>query len=88
MVPERIFQGPGLRAGHPSNETTGFVEARLVGDQPADAMPFWLALEAVRGAVMGEGYAGAWMRSPIHPGDLDTEDLELDAQGTWTIAPP
>ncbi len=65
----------------------GAVVVRLVGDQPEDAMPFWLALEAIEGQADGATYAGDWTCAPILPDD-PAEDHEFDAPGTWTIAPP
>ena len=67
----------------------GAVIARLVGDQPGDAMPFWLELEELEGQRTDAAhYGGAWTCAPILPDDPKTEDLEIDARGTWTIAPP
>ena len=40
----------------------GTVELRLVGDQPDDAVPFWLALEALDGSETEPfEYAGDWL---------------------------
>lgn len=67
----------------------GAVVARLAGDQPGDAMPFWLELEELEGERTDAAHhAGDWTCAPILPGDPTTEDLEIDAPGTWTIAPP
>ncbi len=59
------------------------VAVRLVGDQPDDAQPFWLALEEIEGTAVGAGeYEGTWTCAPI------LDDLDVEAAGTWTIAPP
>lgn len=85
-----LFEFQALLGGEVSLTSTGgdAVEVRLVGDQPDDAKPFWLELEVLAGTASGElTYDGSWTCAPILPGDPDTEDLEIDAPGTWSIAP-
>ena len=60
--------------------------ARVVapGVAAADGGP----IETVTGMATGTlTYQGEWTCAPILPGDPKTEDLEVDAPGTWTIAP-
>lgn len=86
---ELLFEFSALLGGEVSLTASGeTVEARLVGDQPDDAAPFWLSLEVVTGDETGPyTYQGTWTCSPILPDDPGAGDLELDAPGTWTIAP-
>jgi hypothetical protein len=61
----------------------GAVELRLVGDQPADAVPFWLTLEVVAGAQTAPfTYQGEWTCAPVLVGD--PMDSPIEAAGTWT----
>jgi hypothetical protein len=83
-----LFEFSALVAGPVSLvDTGGGVEVRLVGDQTG-GMPFWTELEVITGTMTGAmTWEGGWTCAPILPGDPDTMDLELDAPGTWTIAP-
>jgi hypothetical protein len=84
-----LFEFSALVGGAVSlTRTDDDVQLRLVGDQPDDAAPFWLELEVVSGTADGAWTAeGGWTCSPILPGS-PAEDLEIDAPGTWTLAPP
>ncbi len=67
----------------------GSVELRFVGDQPDDALPFWLSLEVITGKDQGNyHYAGSWTCAPGLLGDPGFQDFEIDAEGTWTLEPP
>ena len=61
---------------------------RFVGDQPDDALRFWLALEVIEGSPDGEGgWAGTWSCAPI---DIDFGGFFDDGptvEGTWTLVP-
>ena len=87
--PDLTFEFSALVGGEVSLAATdGTVEARLVGDQPDDAAPFWLSLEVISGdETAAFTYGGAWTCSPILPDDPETGDLDVEAPGTWTIAP-
>lgn len=64
------------------------VELRFVGDQPEDALEFWLELEVVIGDDDGSfGYGGAWRCAPGLLGDPGFMDIDLTADGTWTLMP-
>ena len=84
-----LFEFSALLGGEVSlTASGGAVEARLVGDQPDDAAPLWLALEVITGEETGDyAWAGSWTCAPILPDDPGAGDLELDAAGTWTIVP-
>jgi hypothetical protein len=59
------------------------VVVRAFGDQPDDAQPFWLAIEAIEGVERGPGeYEGSWSCAPI------LDDLDVEAEGSWEIGPP
>lgn len=87
--PDLLFEFSALVGGEVGLTVTGeSVEARLVGDQPNNAAPFWLSLEVISGEETGAyTYGGDWTCSPILPDDPDTGDLDVEASGTWTIAP-
>jgi hypothetical protein len=86
---ELLFEFSALLAGPVTlTGTGGAIEARLVGDQPEDAAPFWISLEAISGGETAAfTWEGTWTCSPILPDDPGAGDLDLDAPGTWTIAP-
>lgn len=87
--PDLLFEFSALVGGDVGLSENGeTVEARLVGDQPDDAAPFWLSLEVISGDETAPfTWDGTWTCSPILPDDPDTGDLDVDAPGTWTIAP-
>lgn len=65
----------------------GGFELRFVGVQPEDAKPFWLALEAVPGAVTDDGWAGSFSCAPM---DVDFGGYLDDGPtvvGAWSIVP-
>jgi hypothetical protein len=62
------------------------VELHLVGDQPAEAVPFWLALEALAGAETEPfEYEGEWTCAPVLVDD--PMDSPIEAAGTWSAVP-
>ena len=65
----------------------GSVELRWVGDQPDDALQFWLDLEVITGMEEGDGYAGTWRCGPGLLGDPGFLDIDLTAPGSWTLQP-
>jgi hypothetical protein len=90
----RTFDGDALRfefsafVGGPATLTAGRggVELRLVGEQPPEAAPFWLALEVMGGVETAPlAYAGDWTCAPILAGD--PMDSPIEAGGTWSAAP-
>lgn len=87
--PDLLFEFSALVGGEVGlSENGGAVEARLVGDQPDDAAPFWLSLEVISGEETAPfTWDGSWTCSPILPDDPDTGDLDVEAPGSWTIAP-
>jgi len=80
---QALIAGPATILG-----VTDGVEARLTGDQPDDAKPFWLALEALPGARTDGGYAGTWDCAPLDLNEPGFVDETLTIEGTWTAAPP
>ena len=85
-----LFEFSALLGGEVSLTSGGggAAEARRGGDQPDDAAPFWLSLEVITGEETGDySWAGSWTCSPILPDNPEAGDLELDAPGTWTLAP-
>jgi len=90
----RTFDGDAPRfefsafVGGPATLTAGGggVELRLVGEQPPEAAPFWLAIEVMAGVETAPfAYAGDWSCAPILPGD--PMDSPIEADGTWSAAP-
>ncbi|HEU5056062.1 MAG TPA: hypothetical protein VFU21_06040, partial [Kofleriaceae bacterium] len=74
---ELLFEFSALLAGEVSlTDTGGAVEARLVGEQPDDAAPFWLSLEVVTGEPAGAAgsWQGTWTCAPILPDDPGAGD--------------
>ena len=64
----------------------GAVELRLVGDQPPDAIPFWLAMEVMAGSEIAPfQYAGPWVCAPVFVDD--PMDSPIEADGTWSAVP-
>jgi hypothetical protein len=64
------------------------IELRFVGDQPDDALDFWLELEVVIGDDQGDfNYEGEWTCAPGLLGDPGFMDIDLSAPGTWTLVP-
>jgi hypothetical protein len=63
-------------------------ELRFVGDQPEDAIPFWLALEVLTATPEGTGgWQGSWRCAPM---DIDFGGFFDDGptvDGTWTLVP-
>jgi hypothetical protein len=91
----RTFDGDAPRfefqalVGGPATLSPGdgdAVELRLVGDQPAEAVPFWLALEVMAGSEIGAFmYAGPWTCAPVLVDD--PMDSAIEAVGTWSAVP-
>ncbi len=91
----RTFDGDAPRfefqalVGGPATLSPGdgdSVELRLVGDQPAEAVPFWLALEVMAGSEIGAfQYAGPWTCAPVLVDD--PMDSPIEAGGTWSAVP-
>jgi hypothetical protein len=91
----RTFDGDAIRfefsalVGGPATLSAGgggSVELRLVGDQPSDAVPFWLALEALDGSETEPfEYDGEWLCATVLVGD--PMDSPIEAPGSWTAAP-
>jgi hypothetical protein len=67
----------------------GSVEFRAVGEQPADAKPFWQELEVLLGRSTGtDTHEGSWTCASLdlrEPGFPDVAGY--DADGTWELAP-
>jgi hypothetical protein len=64
------------------------IELRFVGDQPDDALDFWLELEVVIGDDQGDfHYGGDWTCAPGLLGDPGFMDIDLSAPGSWTLVP-
>lgn len=79
---QALVGGPGTLA--PGDGVA--VEARLVGDQPTDAAPFWLAMEVLAGSEIGPfQYAGRWVCAELLVGD--PMDSPIEADGTWSAVP-
>jgi hypothetical protein len=88
----RTFDGDAPRfefqalVGGPATLSPGdgdAVELRLVGDQPAEAVPFWLALEVMAGSEIAPfQYAGPWTCAPVLLDD--PMDSPVEADGPWT----
>ena len=59
----------------------------LVGDQPDDAVPFWLSMEVLTGAETAPfEYAGDWTCATIL---VDNPmDSPIEAPGTWAATRP
>jgi hypothetical protein len=61
------------------------VTAQLVGDQPDDAAPFWLALETLTASETGElAWSGTWTCAPVLPPG-DPSEVDIEAAGTWVL---
>jgi hypothetical protein len=61
------------------------VTARLVGDQPDDAAPFWLELETLTASETGElEWSGTWTCAPVLPSG-DPAEVDIEAAGTWVL---
>jgi hypothetical protein len=93
-VARRVYGGEALRfeftalVGGPASlrELAYGVEVRLVGEQPDDAAPFWLGLEALFGGSTDRVTAtGDWLCAPVLPDDPATDDSALEAAGSWTL---
>jgi hypothetical protein len=66
----------------------GRVELRFVGDQPEDALEFWLELEVITGDDDGGfHYSGDWSCAPGLVGTPGFVDVDLTAPGSWTLEP-
>lgn len=65
------------------------VELRFVGDQPDDALQFWLELEVIEGTRQpGHRYGGSWRCAPgVLDGPPGYMDVDLTAEGTWSLTP-
>lgn len=90
----RTFDGAALRfefsalVGGPATLSADrrIVELRLVGDQPPEAVPFWLALEVIGGAETAPfEYEGEWVCATVLVGD--PMDSPIEAAGTWVAVP-
>ncbi|HWM88436.1 MAG TPA: hypothetical protein VNO33_21420 [Kofleriaceae bacterium] len=78
---QALVGGPGTL----SIDESG-IELRLVGDQPPEAVPFWLSLEVMAGSETTPfEYEGEWTCSPVLVGD--PMDSPIEAAGTWTAVP-
>jgi hypothetical protein len=86
---ELMFEFSAFIAGDATMaETAEGVALRAVGEQPDDAMPFWLELEVVTGEGTGSfTYTGEWSCAPILPDDPEAADSDQVGTGTWTVAP-
>jgi hypothetical protein len=81
-----VFEFQALVAGEVTVTDLGGgqVEVRGFGDQPDDAMPFWLELEVLTGTGTEGDWTGSWTCAPILP-DTPAEDHDLEVVGTWTL---
>lgn len=65
------------------------IDARLVGDHPADAAPFWRALEVISAEPVDLWFfAGDWTCAPTDADLGGIPDDTVRVEGSWRIARP
>jgi hypothetical protein len=89
-VGQQAFQFEPLVGGRGSVDRLGgdTAELRLVGDQPTNAKPYWLALEVLQSVeVAPYEFEGSWSCAPL---DIDgmPPDFTATVMGTFRLAPP
>jgi hypothetical protein len=78
---QALVGGPG----HFTTDMHGNVELRIAGEQPPEALPFWLELEALSGAESSpDHYAGSWTCASL---SMLLGDIGPEVPGTWTLEP-
>jgi hypothetical protein len=84
-----LYELSALIGGPASAEREGErLKVRIAGDQPADANPFWLALEVLTGTITAAHEAeGSWVCAPLDLNEPGFVDRNVYAPGSWRVRP-